>query len=82
MEFFQTGMGRKFFDHDVPELTETLNAVRNEMHRANNLKTSENLLKDKELSMKADELQMKERELRLKERELELMAQMMHRKAI
>ncbi|MDD9311971.1 hypothetical protein ACOSZF_11460 [Cytobacillus firmus] len=62
-EFFQTVMGRKFFESDVPELNQNLNEVRIEMHRAN--------------SLKADELQLKERELRLKEKELDLMQQML-----
>lgn len=26
-EFWQTGMGRKFYDHDVPELTKSLNRL-------------------------------------------------------
>lgn len=62
-EFFQTIMGRKFFDHDVPELSQKLHEVRIEMHRSN--------------SLKAEELNLRERELKLKERELDLMQQML-----
>ncbi|WP_078598509.1 hypothetical protein [Evansella clarkii] len=65
-EFFQTMMGKKFFERDVPDLAQKLNEVRIELRNANHLK--------------ADELKLKEKELRLKERELELMEQMLTKK--
>jgi len=65
-EFFQTPMGRKFFDRDLPELTQNLSDIRFEMNKANHLK--------------AEELNLKERELRLKEKELELMERMLDKK--
>lgn len=65
-EFHQTRMGQKFFDRDLPELTQTLSEIRFEMNKANHLK--------------ADELNLKEKELRLKEKELEIMERTLNKK--
>lgn len=48
MDFFQTGMGQKFFSRDIPTLIDSLNRVGEELKRANDLKEKE--LKEKELN--------------------------------
>lgn len=40
-EFFQTGMGRKFYDGDVPRIVEALQNIAKELKRANDLKDKE-----------------------------------------
>lgn len=40
-EFFQTRMGQKFYEHDVPKITKTLESIAAELKRANDLKEQE-----------------------------------------
>lgn len=58
MEFFQTVMGRTFFEGTFPALIKAINR--------------HNDLKEKELELKAKELALKEKEIHLKEQEIEL----------
>ncbi len=37
-ELHETMMGRKFFEHDIPEISRTLNKIAEELKRANDLK--------------------------------------------
>lgn len=46
MEFFETIMGHKFYEHSVPEIIKNLNKIAVELKRANDLKEQE--LKNKE----------------------------------
>ena len=48
-EFFQTMMGRKFYEKDVVDIVEHLKKISNEMERANDLKERELRLKEQEL---------------------------------
>lgn len=57
-EFQNTVRGQRFFDHDLPNLTENIKALRIEISRLNQLK--------------ADELELREKELRIREKELNL----------
>lgn len=43
--FFQTLMGRKFYEGDVPRITKALEKIAEELERANNMKESD-LAKD------------------------------------
>jgi hypothetical protein len=45
IEFFQTPMGRKFYERDVPKIANTLEDIAKELKRANDLKERE--LRDK-----------------------------------
>jgi len=40
-EFFQTGMGRRFYEHDVPRMADALESIAKELKRANDLKDKE-----------------------------------------
>ena len=40
-EFFQTGMGRDFYEHTIPALVKAINTLALEMKRANDLKREE-----------------------------------------
>lgn len=40
-EFFETRMGRKFFEMDVPDLTEAINRLASAIEKANTLKEKE-----------------------------------------
>lgn len=60
MEFFQTGMGRKFFEHDVPELIRAI-------QENNKLKKAELSLKEKELALKEKEIELRMRDINIKE---------------
>lgn len=62
MEFFQTVMGKQFFEHTFPGLLK-------EIKRSNNLKEKELSLKEKELALKEKEIELKEKELKLNQRE-------------
>ncbi|MFW5962138.1 MAG: hypothetical protein ACOCQR_00805 [bacterium] len=48
-QFFETGMGRKFYEVIMPEIAR-------QMKRANDLKEQELALKEKELAMKEESL--------------------------
>ncbi|MCM3712358.1 hypothetical protein [Sporosarcina luteola] len=48
-EFFQTMMGRKFYEKDVTDIVEHLKKISNELERANELKESELRLKEQAL---------------------------------
>lgn len=45
--FFQTRMGQKFYEHDVPYIADSLHKIFVELQRANDLKEKELNLKDK-----------------------------------
>lgn len=57
VQFFQTRMGEKFYQGDVPEILRQLHKISNELSRANDLK-------EKELKMKEYELELYERQIR------------------
>lgn len=40
-QFFQTIMGRKFYEGDVPQITKALKGIHEELKRANDLKEQE-----------------------------------------
>lgn len=40
MEFFQTGYGRMFFEHQLPELIKAINKNADELKRMNDLEES------------------------------------------
>lgn len=40
-EFFQTRMGQKFYEADVPRIVEALQSIAKEMKRSNDLKDKE-----------------------------------------
>ena len=48
-EFFQTMMGRKFYEKDVTDIVEHLKKISIELERANELKDRELRLKEQEL---------------------------------
>ena len=48
-EFFQTMMGRKFYERDIVDIVEHLKKISIEMERANELKERELRLKEQEL---------------------------------
>lgn len=48
-EFFQTMMGRKFYEKDVTDIVGHLKKISTEMERANELKERELRLKEQEL---------------------------------
>ena len=48
-EFFQTMMGRKFYEKDIVDVVEHLKKIANEMERANELKEQELRIKEQEL---------------------------------
>ena len=48
-EFFQTMMGRKFYERDVTDIVAHLKKISNELERANELKERELRLKEQEL---------------------------------
>ena len=64
-KFHESFLGRKFLEHDIPTLVQSLQLI----HRDNE-KLME--IKEAELQMKHRELALKERELFLKEKELGL----------
>lgn len=65
-QFYQTGMGRSFYENTVPQIARQLKVIGDEMREQSELK-------HKELQLKERELELKERELNLKERELQLL---------
>lgn len=71
-QFFQTNLGRKFFEADVPKLVKGIDELAKHQGEANRLK-------QRELEMKEAELEMKQRELSLKERELNLLEEKLRR---
>ncbi|MCM3638184.1 hypothetical protein M3152_10645 [Sporosarcina luteola] len=48
-EFFQTMMGRKFYERDVVDIIEQLKKIVNEMERANELKERDLRIREQEL---------------------------------
>ena len=54
-DFFRTVMGRKFYEADVPKLTNALERIANQMDKANKLEEKKMLLNEK-----LAKLQMKE----------------------
>lgn len=48
MEFFQTILGRRFYEGDVPRITKSLEKIATELKRQNDLKERELELKEKE----------------------------------
>lgn len=51
MHFFQTVMGQKFYEHDVPMLVTKLSEIASELKHANNLKERELKIKERELEL-------------------------------
>lgn len=58
MQFFDTVMGRRFFEGTIPKMVSIF-------EEKNNLKKRELILKEKELELKGKELKLKEKELEL-----------------
>ena len=54
-DFFRTAMGRKFYEADIPKLTNALERIANQMEVANKLEEKKMLLNEK-----LAKLQMKE----------------------
>lgn len=59
IQFYKTMQGRKFFEHDFPQLAKELQAIHEEFLTANELKEKEIELKEKELILKEKELELK-----------------------
>ena len=55
-EFFQTIMGRKFYERDVVECVQSIKKIAQELERLNELKEQELQMKIRELSIKEQEL--------------------------
>lgn len=55
-EFFQTIMGRKFYERDVVECVQSIKKIAQELERSNELKEQELQLKMRELSIKEQEI--------------------------
>jgi hypothetical protein len=58
-------MGRKFYENDVPELVNVLQAIHSDNKNLISLKEAELQLKHRELALKEKELSLKEREMAL-----------------
>jgi len=41
VEFFQTVMGRRFYEHDVPRMADAMESIAKELKRSNDLKDKE-----------------------------------------
>lgn len=54
VEFFQTVMGRKFYERDIPQLIKQLEKIGAELERSNDLKEGHNV--PAELKRLADEI--------------------------
>jgi len=54
VEFFQTVMGKRFYEGTAPRIAEALEDIARELKRANDLKEKEFSEKDKEPVEKAD----------------------------
>lgn len=65
-------LGRKFFEHDFPNLVHSLQLIHQDNEKLIDIKEAELQMKHKELALKDKELALKERELLLKEKELGL----------
>ncbi|MCM3711097.1 hypothetical protein [Sporosarcina luteola] len=50
-EFYQTMMGRKFYERDVVDIIKQLKKIANEMERANELKERELRIREQELQV-------------------------------
>ena len=46
-EFFRTGMGRKFYEADVPKLVSVLERIATQMERKNKLKEKKFILEER-----------------------------------
>ncbi|EGQ20099.1 hypothetical protein HMPREF9372_3642 [Sporosarcina newyorkensis 2681] len=55
-EFYQTIMGRKFYERDVVDCVQYVKKIAQELERSNELKEQELQLKMRELSIKEQEL--------------------------
>ena len=55
-EFYQTIMGRKFYDRDVVDCVQHIRKIAHELERSNDLKEQELQMKMRELSLKEQEL--------------------------
>lgn len=55
-EFYQTIMGRKFYERDVVECVQSIKRIAQELERSNELKEQELQMKLRELSIKEQEL--------------------------
>lgn len=64
--FYQTGLGRKFYEKDIPKLSESLDNITNELIVSNTLKVKELDLREQELTLKEKEIDIREHELTLK----------------
>ncbi|EHV0765086.1 hypothetical protein KZ725_003058, partial [Listeria monocytogenes] len=49
VQFFQTHMGQKFYERDIPEMVRKLNEIASELSRSNDLKERELKIKEREL---------------------------------
>ena len=55
-EFYQTIMGRKFYDRDVVDCVQQVKKIAHQLERSNELKEQELQMKMRELSIKEQEL--------------------------
>lgn len=55
-EFYQTIMGRKFYERDVVDCVQQIKKIAQELERSNELKEQELQLKMRELSIKEQEI--------------------------
>ena len=64
-QFFQTQMGHRFYNHDVPNIAQSLEKLATEQAKANELKERELLLKERELKLKEEELNLRSQSISL-----------------
>lgn len=55
-DFFRTVMGRKFYEGDVPKLTNALERIANQMEIANKLEEKKMLLNEKLVKLQMKEI--------------------------
>jgi len=55
-DFFRTVMGRKFYEADVPKLTNALERIANQMEIANKLEEKKMLLNEKLVKLQMKEI--------------------------
>ncbi|MBO0587738.1 hypothetical protein [Sporosarcina sp. E16_8] len=55
-EFYQTIMGRKFYERDIVDCVQSIKKIAQELERSNELKEQELQMKMRELSIREQEL--------------------------